>query len=98
MIAAMRKNLSYDKLMSVLLGDVLRINLSRVEDKGSSIVPHEDQSTSSVGVRAAIKGATRMSSAGFGLIQTLTERAYGPAVLLGERFESGIIRNLRFTR
>ena len=37
-----------------------------------------------------------MSSAGCGLIQTSTERAHGPAVLLGERFESGIIRNLRF--
>ena len=37
MIAAMRKDLSYDKLLFVLLGDVLRINLSRVEDKGSLI-------------------------------------------------------------
>ncbi len=37
-----------------------------------------------------------MSSAGCGLIQTSTDRAHGPAVLLGERFESGIIRNLRF--
>ena len=37
MIAAMRKDLSYDKLLFVLLGDVLRINLSRVEDKGSFI-------------------------------------------------------------
>ena len=37
-----------------------------------------------------------MSSAGCGLIQTSTDRAHGPAVLLGERFESGIIRNLMF--
>jgi hypothetical protein len=38
-----------------------------------------------------------MSSACCGLIQTSTERVHGPAVLLGERFESGIIiRNLRF--
>ena len=35
MIAAMRKDLSYGKLMFALLGDVLRINLSRVEDKSS---------------------------------------------------------------
>jgi hypothetical protein len=48
-------------------------------------------------VRAVIEGATRMSSACCGLIQTSTERVHGPAVLLGERFESGIIiRNLRF--
>ena len=46
--------------------------------------------------RAVIEGATRMSSACCGLIQTSTERVHGPAVLLGERFESGIIRNLRF--
>ena len=36
-----------------------------------------------------------MSSAGCRLIQTSTERAHRPAVLLGERFESGIIRNPR---
>ena len=35
MITAMCKDLSNDKLMFALLGDVLRINLSRVEDKGS---------------------------------------------------------------
>jgi hypothetical protein len=35
MIAAMRKDLTYDELLFVLLGDIMRINLSRVEDKGS---------------------------------------------------------------
>ena len=37
-----------------------------------------------------------MSSAGYRLIQTSIDRAHWPAVLLGERFESGIIRNMRF--
>ena len=37
MITAMRKDLTYDELLFVLLGDVLRINLSRVKDKGSLI-------------------------------------------------------------
>ena len=35
MIAVMRKDPTYEELLFVLLGDVLRINLSRVEDKGS---------------------------------------------------------------
>ena len=37
-IAAMCKDLAYDELFFVLLSDVLRIDLSRVEDKGSQIV------------------------------------------------------------
>ena len=46
-------------------------------------------------VRAAIVEAARVSSAGCRIIQTSAERAHGPAVLLRERFEPGIIRNLR---
>ena len=37
-ITAMRKDLLYHELLLVLLRNVLRINLSRVEDKGSQIV------------------------------------------------------------
>ena len=37
MIVAMRKDLFYDELLFVLLRDVLRINLSRVEDEGLQI-------------------------------------------------------------
>ena len=34
-IAAMCQDLAYDELLFVLLSDVLRIDLSRIEDKGS---------------------------------------------------------------
>ena len=37
-ITAMRKDLLYHELLLVLLRNVLRINLSRVEDEGSQIV------------------------------------------------------------
>ena len=37
-ITAMRKDLLYHELFFVLLRNVLRINLSRVEDEGSQIV------------------------------------------------------------
>ena len=37
-ITAMRKDLLYHELLFVLLRNVLRINLSRVEDEGSQIV------------------------------------------------------------
>ena len=37
-ITAMRKYLLYHELLFVLLRNVLRINLSRVEDEGSQIV------------------------------------------------------------
>ena len=37
-IAAMCKDLLYHELLFVLLRNVLRINLSRVEDEGSQIV------------------------------------------------------------